>query len=164
MSNDIGFAEGFFSFKVRREDLGPLFIDIFGETPEQSSPLFDSISQHQKSNKDVSSEIKELASNKKVARTAAIMASPKLLIKNRMGGGTLEIDMTMAVQSPEVDEQAFAMVQMTNDNFFSFHLFDTPYHYLAWWLERNASKSDLPCPNYIPPPVRFEATLYLLKK
>jgi len=162
MSNDISFAEGFFSFKVRREDLGTLFIDIFGEIPDQSSPLFDSLTPHQKSKKDVSSEIKELASNKKAARTFAIMASPKLLIKNRLGGGTLEIDMTMAVQSPEVDEQAFAMVQMTNDNSFSFHLFDTPYHYLAWWLERNASKADQPSPNYIPPPVRFETILYLL--
>lgn len=162
MNSRMDITDGFFSFKIKHEDLGILFIDILNEKPDHNSPLFDSLQSHLRSDKTTSDTIKKLSENTKIAKIAAIMAKPHLLIKNRMGGGSMEVEMSLAVHAPEIDEHAFAMVKIEDNNSFIFQLFDTPYHYLAWWLDRNASKADHVVPNYMPPPIRFETTVYML--
>jgi hypothetical protein len=154
--------EDFFSFQIKRSDLGPLFIDILGIKPAPTSPLFDTLQNYRKTNAEVSTAVKDAGDNKKIAQIAAVMANPKLLIQNRMGGGSLPVDITLAVHAPAVDPNRFAMVQITQKDLYTFHLFATPYHYLAWWLERNASKAEHTTPNYIPPPIQFETVPCLL--
>lgn len=162
MDDNHGQPAGFYSFRITREDLGQLFLDIHGKKPEPVSPLFDVLKDYIRTGKEISPETRELAGNDKTALVSAIFAHPQLLIKNRMGGGTTGLAVTTAVHAPDVCEQSFAMMKMLAPDLFAFQLFDTPYHYLAWWLERNGCKAMEPCPNFMPPVLSFETSVYLL--
>ena len=153
---------GFYSFRITREDLGQLFIDIHGKRPEPVSPLFDLLKGYERTDKEISADVRKLADNSKTALIAAIFSHPSLLIKNRMGGGTTGLTATIAVHAPDICEQSFAMMKMISPDLLAFQLFDTPYHYLAWWLERSGCKTMEPCPNYMPPVLTFETSIYLL--
>ncbi len=163
MSAQSNGAGGAFTFQVAQSELGPLFVDMLKLDGDSGSPVAAPLGRYKKgSSKKPSAELKAVAADADAARAAAILARPEWTMTNRTGGGSLPLSFFTAAHAPSIDEYGVAVVAPSYDGAYFIQLFASPWLFLAWWLNLNASGAAEPIANYIPPSTSYESLIYLL--
>jgi hypothetical protein len=154
--------EDIFVFQVARQDLAPLLEDLLRLEVEERSPLASAMRlMDQDGRAGLSAPLRGLADEPLVRQAVAILAAPRLVIDQRAAGSALPFTFLTACHAPQVDPEAFALIAPTEDGAVLVQLFDSPWLFLAWWLDLHASAVEEPTANYIPPPVSYESLVYL---
>lgn len=134
------------------DDLGPFFIDRFSARPTAASPLRELLLGYKPGTRKLSpggAEAAELETAKDLAR---IVANPKLVLITQTGGGPQPMVRTVIVHNPACDEQAFVGVTASFEGAVLFEGHESPWFFLARWLDRVAGGADEDVPNLLPPP------------
>jgi len=151
-----------FTFQVGKNDLGPLFFDSLKLKCSNFSPLAGALSSYVAGSNKPSAARANINQDPQVLKAASILADPVVRMINRTGGGAMPVSHFTACYNPGIDDQAFAVVTPSFEGSYLIQLFDSPWHYLGWWLVLNASEVGEPIGNYMPPPIRFESLVYML--
>ncbi len=162
MSNKQKLIYESFSFQVSQSELGALIIDLLKLKPDTRSPIKAICDNYIPNSIKVSKNLEMVASDESVQNTLQILAKPELIMENRNGGGSQVLNYFTACQASSINEDAFAVIMPSFEGTFMFQLFETPWLYLAWWIDLYASKPLEPVPNFMPPPLQLESLVYLL--
>lgn len=90
-----------------------------------------------------------------------IAASPDLIVKGRIGGGSVDLmEFTLARSQPEGNR--LVLVAGAEQSSVLLRLFATGADFIGWFMGHYAGKNDQTVANYIPPTVELGEFLYML--
>ena len=163
MSTQADNADGVFTFQVAQAELGPLFVDLLKLDSEDGSPVAAPLGRYAKGSlKQPSAELKSVAADAEAAKAAAILAQPSWTMAHRTGGGSLPLSFFTAAHAPSIDADCIAVVAPSFDGSYFIQSFDSPFLFLAWWLDLTACEAIEPVANHIAPPTSYESLIYIL--
>jgi hypothetical protein len=162
MSTVVEKAAGPATFHIAAADLGPLLADQLGLRPNASSPLAQPLSGYVAKSAVVSEAAGATASRPLFARAARVLEAPDLRIAQRFGGLSPSVNLLDVYRCAKVEPDLLVAVQAAADGSLGLLAFESADSYLSWWLETFAVAAAAETPNYLPPPLTLEATLYLL--
>jgi hypothetical protein len=152
-----------FSFQVARSDVTALLAGLRITNSDERSPLAKLIEQAKAGRgTGAKPDIAAMIGNPNVARTIVILSRPALIAENRVGGGAQPLGFFSSCHAPAIDAQAFATILPSAADSLLFILHPSPWHFLAWWLDRHASQASETAANHLPPPLSLDSTLYAL--
>jgi hypothetical protein len=162
MSTVVEKAAGPVTFHIAAADLGPLLADQLGLRPNASSPLAKPLSGYAAGSAVASEAAGATASRPPFARAAKVLEAPDLRIAQRFGGLSPSVNLLDVYHCAKVEPDLLVAVQATADGSLGLMAFESADSYLSWWLETFAVAGAAETPNFLPPPLTLEATLYLL--
>lgn len=152
---------GSFVLQINASDLKPLCADLLKLKWDPHSPLAFLLERRKTKAKKATKALKVVAADENAARALSILANPQIVLNTRMGGGSQPFVPSTACLAPSLDPEAVALISPSFEGSYLVQLFETPWHYLAFWLNLNASGAAEPVPNYMPPPLSLEAFVYV---
>jgi hypothetical protein len=152
---------GSFVLQINANDLKPLCADLLKLKWDSHSPLAFLLEQRKTKAKKATKALKAVAADENAARALSILANPQIVLNTRLGGGSQPFVPSTACLAPSLDPEAVALISPSFEGSYLVQLFETPWRYLAFWLNLNASGAAEPVPNYMPPPLSLEAFVYV---
>jgi hypothetical protein len=162
MSTVVEKAAGPVTFHIAAADLGPLFASQLGLRPSAASPLAAPLAGYTAGSAAASEAAIATASRPLFARAARVLEAPDLCIAHRFGGLSPAVNLLDVYRSKGVERDLLVAVQAAADGSMGLLVFESADDYLSWWLATFALAGAAETPNYLPPPLTLEATLYLL--
>ena len=143
------------------DDMGPLLADHLGIKPSPNSPLLGFVSDYQKGSGTLSPEGAQLEAIDLTRRALAVLAHPKLFFITVSGDRSLPVVQEVTCHAPGIDLDAFVSIAPAQNGSFVIQFHQSPWEFLARWLNTLASGASETTPNLIPPPVTGEALIYI---
>lgn len=162
MSTVVERVAGPVPFHIPAADVGPLLADQLGLRPSATSPLAKPLSGYTARSAVASEAAGATASRPLFARAAKVLEAPDLRIAHRFGGLSPSVSVLDVYRSTVAERDLLVAVQAAADGSLGLLAFESADSYLSWWLETFAVAAAAETPNYLPPPLTLEATLYLL--
>ncbi len=131
--------------RLETNALSPLAILLKGQT----SPVLES--------PDLATQINQPA----LRQTLTIAAAPDLIVKWRIGGGSVEL-MEFTLTRSKDQGQALVLVAGAEPSNILFRVFAQAADFVDWFMTSYAGKNDQTVANYIPPTVELGELVYLL--
>ncbi|HAP32783.1 MAG TPA: hypothetical protein DCQ14_07020 [Firmicutes bacterium] len=149
------------AFDIRVNDIGKLFMEELGLTPQQGSALSGIGRSVDGEGRDLKSVYREYLQDQEFTRAARCVAAPDLFVINRIGGGGLDLE-EIRLYHKKSEGDVVVATAITADGAFTMRPFDNYTAYLEWWSEKYACKNEETTANYIPPKVSLEQFLFIL--
>lgn len=131
--------------RLETNALSPLAILLKGQT----SPVLES--------PDLATQINQPA----LRQTLTIAAAPDMIVKWRIGGGSVEL-MEFTLTRSKDQGQALVLVAGAEPSNILFRVFAQAADFVDWFMTSYAGKNDQTVANYIPPTVELGELVYLL--
>lgn len=145
------------------DDIGPLLADHLGIKPSPDSPILGFVSEYQHGSGTLSPEAAQLAAIDLTRTALTVLAHPELFFITLWGGGPVAaVVQEVTCHAPDIEPDAFVSIAPAENGSLVVQLHQSPWEFLARWLNTLASGASETTPNLIPPPVTDEALIYIL--
>lgn len=146
---------------INKKDIRRIFIDMLGISIANGSPFYNDINTNYPPAPGRTGEFDELLNNITFRKAAKIIASPDLIVVNRIGGGSVGLEEVRLLRRKDEGDLLAAVSEGENGSYI-IKVFDNFTQYLNWWVEKFAGKNEETVANFIPPKVSLESFLFVL--
>lgn len=145
--------------EIKRDDVGPIFVDRLNAKPNMMSGIQAAVADYQPNAVPLSEDAKKLIEDATFAEAARTIAHPQIMIRYRVGGGTVNLE--ESVLNARYDSDVVILSTPNVRGAFYLQIFENMDRFTTWWVDSFAGNIEETTANYIPPKSELGELIYI---